>query len=193
MSGKARFAAIISFAGVLLLLIVSIVVSKEGTMAYSKEQIERGRLLVTVGGCHDCHSPKVMTAQGPVPDSSRLLSGHPANEAVPTFPQGVLSENGWVAATNHHFTAWTGPWGISFAVNLTPDNLTGIGAWTENSFIKAMRTGKHMGAGRPILPPMPWFNLAALPDEDLRDIFAYLKSLKPVSNQVPLPIPPAGK
>jgi hypothetical protein len=193
MSGKARIAAIISFAGVLLLLIVSIVVSKDGAMAYSKEQIERGRLLATVGGCHDCHSPKVMTAQGPAPDSSRLLSGHPANETVPTFPQGVFSESGWVAATNHHFTAWIGPWGISFAANLTPDNLTGIGAWTENSFIKAMRTGKHMGAGRPILPPMPWFNLAELPDEDLRDMFAFLKSLKPVSNQVPLPIPPAGK
>lgn len=193
MSGKPRLAAIISIAGVLSLLIVSIVVSKEGMMSYTREEIEKGRLPVKVGGCHDCHSPKVMTAQGPVPDTTRLLSGHPANESVPPFPQGVLSESGWMAATNHHASAWIGPWGISFAANLTPDNLTGIGAWTENSFIKAMRTGKHMGAGRPILPPMPWFNLAELPDGDLRSIFAYLKSLKPVSNQVPLPVPPAGQ
>lgn len=67
---------------------------------------------------------------------------------------------------------------------------TGIGVWTTEIFIKAMRTGKHMGAGRPILPPMPWFNYAKATDEDLKAILAYLKTLKPIKNAVPAPIPP---
>jgi len=86
-------------------------------------------------------------------------------------------------------TAWVGPWGISFAANLTPD-ATGLGGWTEEQFIQTMRTGKHLGVGREILPPMPWFGVAALPDEDLKALFAYLQSLKPISNNVPQPLPP---
>jgi hypothetical protein len=53
-----------------------------------------------------------------------------------------------------------------------------------------MRTGKHLGVGRAILPPMPWPGVAALTDEDLKALFAYLQSLKPISNLVPQPIPP---
>jgi hypothetical protein len=91
---------------------------------------------------------------------------------------------------NNNLTAWVGPWGISFAANLTPDMVTGSGAWTEEAFIAAMRTGKHLGAGREILPPMPWFNLTNATDEDLSAIFAYLKSIKPIENMVPAPVPP---
>jgi hypothetical protein len=162
--------------------------------AASPEMIKRGEYLVTAGGCHDCHSPKVFTQMGPIPDSSRALSGHPADEKIPELPAQIIgmSADKWGAVTNNSLTAWYGPWGVSYAANITPDNVTGIGAWTEDVFIKTMRTGKHMGAGRPILPPMPWFNLAKLTDEDLKSIFAYLKSIKPVSNEVPLPIPPGG-
>jgi hypothetical protein len=60
-------------------------------------------------------------------------------------------------------------------------------------FIKAMRTGKHMGAGRPILPPMPWPGIGLLTDDDLKAVFAYLHSLKPINNMVPPPTPPAGQ
>ena len=157
------------------------------------EKIKRGEYLVNVAGCHDCHSPKIMTENGPMPDPARLLTGHPANQKVAEFPAGTLGPDKWGAVGDNNFTAWAGPWGVSFAANLTPDEITGIGAWDEISFISAMRTGKHLGTGRPILPPMPWFNLVHATDEDLRAIFAYLKSLKPYENMVPAPIPPPGK
>jgi len=89
-------------------------------------------------------------------------------------------------------TAWAGPWGISYAANLTPDQNTGLGIWTEYMFIKAMRTGKHMGAGRDILPPMPWQNLNKLSDADLRAVYAYLRTVPAVKNRVPDPVPPGG-
>jgi hypothetical protein len=96
----------------------------------------------------------------------------------------------WGAITTSDLTAWAGPWGISFTSNLTPDVQTGMGGWTAESFIKTMRTGKHLGVGRPLLPPMPWSSLAVLTDQDLKAVFAYLKSLKPMQNQVPEPLPP---
>ena len=89
-------------------------------------------------------------------------------------------------------TAWVGPWGTSFARNLTPDKETGLGSWTEEMFIKALRTGKDMGEGRPILPPMPWEDFGKSTDSDLKAVFAYLKSLKPVKNAVHDPILPAA-
>lgn len=153
-------------------------------------QIERGKMLVTMGHCSACHSPKIMTDKGPVPDSARLLSGHPAGEKVPEYPASVLGPDKWGAAAIGDFTAWAGPWGISFGRNLTPDVNTGLGSWTADMFVKAMRTGKDMGVGRNILPPMPWPELAQLSDDDLKAIFAYLHSLKPIENAVPDPIPP---
>jgi hypothetical protein len=91
------------------------------------------------------------------------------------------------AATN---TAWAGPWGVSFTANLTPDAETGLGGWTVEMFIQAMRTGKHQGKGRPILPPMPYPWFAKLTDADLRAVFAYLQSIPPIPNKVPAPIDP---
>lgn len=160
----------------------------------SKEQLKRGEYLVRYGGCDDCHSPKVMTPNGPAPDTSRRLSGHPANAQLPQVPAGILgpSPDQWAGITNNDFTAWAGPWGISFAANLTPDTATGLGGWTSDQFIKTMRSGKHFGVGRSILPPMPWYDVAVLTDADLKAVFAYLRSLKPIQNQVPAPVPPKG-
>lgn len=155
-----------------------------------EQQINRGEYLVTVGGCHDCHSPKIVAETGPIIDSTRMLSGHRAVSAIPIVPAGAIGPESWGALANHELTAWAGPWGISFASNLSPDEVTGSGAWLESSFISAMRTGKHLGSGRPILPPMPWQNVGQLTDDDLRAIFAYLRSLKPINNMVPLPVPP---
>jgi hypothetical protein len=89
-------------------------------------------------------------------------------------------------------TTFVGPWGISYAANLTPDSATGIGAWTEGQFLQTLRTGKHLGMenGRPILPPMPWEGLAKLSDQDLKSIFAYLQTLPPINNRVPGPVSP---
>jgi len=158
-----------------------------------KAMIEHGRYLVNLGGCNDCHSPKVFTPMGPVPDTTRLLSGSPAANPLPEIPKGVIAQDKWGALATNDLTAWAGPWGVSFARNLTPDMATGIGSWTEEIFIKALRTGKDMGEGRDILPPMPWPGLAQLPDSDLKDIFAYLKSLKPIENSVPDPLAPTGE
>ena len=96
----------------------------------------------------------------------------------------------WAVACNANMTAWLGPWGISFAANLTPDTATGLGAWSEDIFITTLRNGKHMGTGRDLLPPMPWQFYAGGTDDDIKAIFAYLKTLPPISNRVPQPIPP---
>ncbi len=159
----------------------------------NKAQIQRGEYLVNVGGCNDCHSPKIFTPKGPQPDPNRLLSGHPSGTKLPEIPTGVIGPNKWGGLTTNDLTAWVGPWGVSFAANLTPDVETGLGGWTEDLFIKALRTGKHVGAGRDILPPMPWYEYARLSDEDLKAVFAYLRTLKPITNRVPDPIPPSGK
>lgn len=156
-------------------------------------KIERGEYLVHIGGCHDCHSPKVMTANGPVPDPKRILSGHPATIKLPPAPDKIIGPASWGGVFNNDLTAWSGPWGTSFAANLTPDRNTGIGNWAEHTFVQAIRTGKHLGTGRPILPPMPWYNMARLRDEDLSAIFAYLMTLPPVKNPVPNPIPPSTR
>jgi hypothetical protein len=118
----------------------------------------------------------------------RLLSGHPSDSKMLTIDLSLIENGKWVLFAQD-LTLAAGPWGVTFATNLTPDKQTGIGLWTEEIFISTMRTGKHMGAGRPILPPMPWFNLEHLEDEDLKAIFAYLQSLKPVKNLVPATIP----
>ncbi len=155
----------------------------------ASKAVRRGARLATFGGCHDCHTPKVMTPQGPQPDKARLLAGYSAQAQLPAVPQGVIGPAQWGALATNDLTGWVGPWGTSFAANLTPD-ATGLAAWTAEQFIQTMRTGKHLGAGRAILPPMPWFDVAVLSDEDLKALFAYLRSVKPISNEVPQPIPP---
>ena len=160
------------------------------SQSLATERLQRGEYLVNFGGCHDCHSPKIFTDNGPTLDPQRLLSGHPSDTELPALPDSVIAPDKWGAVATHDLTAWFGPWGVSFAINLTPDPNTGLGNWKESQFIQAMRTGKHLGTGRPILPPMPWFALAALNDDDLRAIFAYLGSIKAIENRVPSPIPP---
>ena len=150
-------------------------------------KVARGAYLVNFGSCNDCHSPKMMTDKGPVPDKSRLLSGHPAESKLPPFKKEDIGPGKWVLFSED-LTACVGPWGVTRSANLTPDENTGLGLWTEEMFVNAMRTGKHMGAGRPIMPPMPWFSVAELTDDDLRAVFAYLQSLPPVKNQVPGPM-----
>ena len=175
-----------------LMLLAPQVLAGDQSGADKKAMIDRGRYLVMVGGCNDCHTPKVMGPMGPKFDETRTLSGQPADAPVAPLPDGVPNPNGWMALTNAHLSAWAGPWGISFARNLTPDVATGLGSWTEEMFIKALRTGKDMGEGRAILPPMPWEQIGQMTDEDLKSVFAYLQSLPPISNAVPDPVPPPG-
>lgn len=184
--------ALIAFIGLPMLLGVTLQ-EKRQTPAGSKAQVERGKYLVHAAGCNDCHSPKVFTDQGPVPDESRLLSGHPGGGKIPAIPKGAIGPDTWGGLFSNDLTAWAGPWGVSFARNLTPDVATGLGSWTEDIFVKAIRTGKDMGEGRAILPPMPWQEYRNMTDADLKAIFAYLRSLKPIENAVPDPISPSGE
>ena len=158
-------------------------------------QVDRGKYLVMTSACHDCHTPKIEGPGGkPVLDEKRLLSGHPEKAPYPTWTPVDLQERNAMALTNSMLTAWAGPWGVSFAFNLTPDKETGIAEWSEASFIQTLRTGKHQGQpnGREILPPMPWEVYRNMTDEDLKAIFAYLRTIPAVKNQVPLPVLPGA-
>jgi mono/diheme cytochrome c family protein len=160
----------------------------ETTPSPDTTRVERGAYLVRSMGCHDCHTPWKMGERGPEPDMTRALTGHPEDVVLP--PPPALPPGPWTwmgAATN---TAFAGPWGVSFTANLTPDPETGLGKWTPDMFVQAIRTGRHEGKGRPILPPMPAAMIRNLNDEDLLSIFAYLQSLTPVRNRVPQPIDP---
>jgi mono/diheme cytochrome c family protein len=138
---------------------------KEGTPAVPaamtpEQQLARGEYLVTIEGCGDCHTPGTLYG---APDMARQLAG---------------SELGW-----------QGPWGVSYARNLTPDPQTGLGTWSEDQIVSTLKTGKRAD-GSPLLPPMPWPNTARMTDEDLHAVAVYLKSLPPVEHQVPAVIPP---
>jgi mono/diheme cytochrome c family protein len=155
--------------------------AKAEPAAQHEDPVKRGEYLVAVGACNDCHTPFAMGPNGPAPDMTRMLSGHPAD--VKVSAPGNVSEP-WVMLSSNTNTAFFGPWGISYSLNLTPD-ATGIGSWTEAMFVKALKSGRHMGDGRMILPPMPWQSYSHMTDEDLKAIFAYLKSVPPVANKVP--------
>lgn len=147
--------------------------------------VKRGEYVVTIGSCNDCHTPWKMGAKGPEPDFTRRLSGHPAEMVMPPAPKPT---GPWLwagAATN---TAFAGPWGVSYAINLTPDPDTGLGSWTEQMFVGALKSGKHMGVSRPILPPMPWQAFRNFSEEDLKAMFAYLRTVPPIKNRVPDPV-----
>ncbi|MBO0952880.1 c-type cytochrome [Fibrella forsythiae] len=152
--------------------------------------IKRGQYLVTVMGCGDCHAPKKMTPQGPRPDMDRFLAGYNSAEPLGEYDKNLVKTGQWMLFNGQN-TAFIGPWGVSFAANLTPD-ASGIGKWSLTQFSKAMRQGKLKGLdnARPLLPPMPWPNYTNMTDGDLKAIFSYLKSLKPVANVVPAPRPP---
>ena len=154
--------------------------------ASSGVSVERGKYLVTVQDCNGCHTP----FKNGEPDMTRMLSGHPQDVKVtgrPALPAGFST------AINDTNTAWAGPWGVSFTTNLTPHPETGIGKWNEKTFINAIRLGKKLGVGRALLPPMPWKMYANLTDDDLRSVFAYLKTIPAIANRVPNPLPPGTK
>jgi len=180
--------AMAAFSGVLLRAMPPAGQDGAATPEKQKARVARGAHLVKSMGCNDCHTPWTMGPNGPHPDMTRALTGHPADLVMPPAPAPHGLWMGHVAATN---TAWAGPWGVSFTANLTPDKETGLGNWTEEMFIATMRTGRHQGKGRPVLPPMPVQMLNALDDEALKSVFAYLQSLAPVKNRVPAPIEPA--
>jgi len=150
--------------------------------------VKRGEYIVSTSGCHDCHTPFVMGPNGPEPDMKRALSGHPQDFVI---REPAKLPEPWTVAFAPTGTAASGPWGVSFAANLTPDPDTGVlRDFTEQQFIQTLRTGRHQGQGRPILPPMPWPVYGQMTDDDLKAVFAYLRQIPAVKNKVPDPIPP---
>ena len=124
---------------------------------------QRGEVLAYTSGCHDCHTPGTFYG---APNFERLLAG---------------SELGW-----------EGPWGVTYARNLTPDAATGLGAWTDDEMIRALRSGVRKD-GSPILPPMPWQNYARMSPEDMSDLIVYLRSIPAVNHAAPERVAPGGK
>jgi hypothetical protein len=157
-----------------------------------ESQVKWGEHILLVSACHDCHTPKKMTPQGPVENMDLALAGHMAGSPIPDVNRKEMQDKGLVVTGD--LTSWVGPWGISFTANLTSDS-TGIGMWKEDQFILAIREGKFKGmaTGRALLPPMPWHMYKHMTDDELKALFAYLKSTKPIKNVVPPPVPPATK
>ena len=155
----------------------------------SEQLVQRGEYLVTIMGCHDCHSPKNVGPQTFELIPELMLSGYSNNHPQPEAEVRLISKG--MSIFNPDLTASAGPWGISYAANLTSDQ-TGIGNWTEENFKRALKQGLYKGieGSRTLLPPMPWLNFQNITDEDVNAIFAFLKSTPPVSNVVPFPIEP---
>lgn len=180
------------FSASILALACNEPVTKESSAPEAMTQEElasRGEYLVTAAGCADCHAPKIMTEQGPEPDMDRYLMGYPATDTLPPVPEGMANAP-WIIF-NPQLTAFVGPWGISYAANLTP-HPSGLGTWTFDQFRRAIREGKYKGLenSRPLMPPMPWQAYRNFTDQDLEAIFVYLKTLKPIDNVVPAWQPP---
>lgn len=151
------------------------------------EIVAWGLHLVNTSGCHDCHTPMAMGKNGPAPDMTRMLSGHPEAMKLPPAPPPSGPWIVSIAATN---TAYAGPWGTSFTANLTPDAATGLGSWNRDMFIQTIRSGRHQGRGRELLPPMPVPVYRNFSDDELGAIFTYLHSIPAIENHVPPPLPP---
>jgi mono/diheme cytochrome c family protein len=127
-------------------------------------QVERGKYLVTLGGCSDCHTPGNFFGK---PDMKRFLGGSEVGFEIPHL-------------------------GVFYGPNLTPDKKTGLGGWTDQQVMTALQTGATP-SGRQLAPIMPWRDFAKLTKPDAQAIVAFLRSLPPVNNQVPGPFGPNEK
>ncbi len=181
---RAAVLGIMLFAGALAVAAAGASSSEKGA-----DPVERGRYLVSILGCNDCHTPWKMGEKGPEPDMSRMLSGHPQDIKLKPAPE---AKDGWAWTGSQTNTAYSGPWGVTYAINLTPDPLSGIGIWTEDMFVRAIRLGKHWGQSRPIMPPMPWQVYRNMTDEDLHAVWSYLRTIPPIENRAPDYDPPGA-
>jgi mono/diheme cytochrome c family protein len=120
--------------------------------AETPSQVARGKYLVTLGGCTDCHTPGYFMGK---PDENRFLAGSEVGFEIPGL-------------------------GVFHGRNLTPDKETGLGNWSADDIVTAIRTGTRPD-GRQLAEIMPWRN------------FANLKSLPPVRNKVLGPFGPNEK
>ena len=168
--------------GVTILFIGVIIAFGIQSVESQDDIVKRGKYLVdAVAACEHCHTPR----SGAEYDSDMYLAGHPADKRHPQYNFSMMQHNIFLLVSPQ-LSAFSGPFGTSFATNLTPDKETGLGEWTEKMFIESMRTGHHQGnkANRKIFPPMPTKHYAKMTDADLKAIWAYLKTIKPIKNEV---------
>ena len=177
--------AVLAVAAGLMGLVVVAARSVDASGQGAAGAVDRGKYLVDSVGCNDCHTPWKMGPNGPEPDMTRALTGHPAEMKLPPPP---APSGPWVLTASATNTAWASPLGVAYSSNLTPHKENGLGAWTEQQFVDTMRTGRRQGRGRELLPPMPWPAYKNLNDADLKAVFAYLRSLPPSANKVPDPV-----
>ena len=165
--------------------------TQAGLPAYGgfENQLTWGKHIVAIGGCNDCHTPKKMGPAGPEDNMDLELSGSPSQMPEINVNRNEMESKG-LAVTN--MTQWIGPWGTSYTANINSDSTTGVGTWTADQFILCIRKGKYGGvaAGRNLLPPMPWQGIAQMSDDELKAVYAYLQSTRPIHNVVPQPQPP---
>jgi cytochrome c553 len=165
---------------IVMLVSVAALVAQSGSSpaaarSADAQKIARGKYLATIGACNDCHSPKIDAAQ--TPDPKRPFSGRPSTTMAP-------SQNPKEIHASLDLTAWSGPWGVSYGANLTPDPETGLKKrYTEAAFIKTLRTGKKP-EGEDLLPPMPWALYKVMSDDDLKAIWAYFQTIPAIRNNV---------
>jgi cytochrome c553 len=138
------------------------------------DPVARGKFLANVLGCVECHTPRGKDGK---PDLRYLMAGHRAGDPAPKWDDANEAKGiGMLVSTAG--TAYAGPWGVTYARNLTPDPATGIGKWNEEAFIYVLREGT-------LKPPMPNLLYGNLSDDDLKAIFAWLQSVPAVKNLVP--------
>ncbi len=174
-----------------VLIVGAVIALNINPVESQSDMVKRGKYLVdAVGACGHCHTPRA----GAEYNMDMYLAGHPANAPYPRYNFSMMQQ-GIFILTSPQMSAFSGPFGTSFASNLTPDNETGLGEWTEKMFIDAMRTGHHQGnkSNRKILPPMAIKHYAQMNDEDLKAIWAYLRTVKPVKNEVSPPLNQRGR
>ena len=179
------FCVVVLFVGAIIALNIRAVESQS-------DMAQRGKYLVdAVAACGYCHTPRA----GAEYNMDMYLAGHPAGQPYPRYNLPSMMQQGIFIVTSTQMTAFSGPFGTSFATNLTPDKETGLGEWTEEMFINAVRTGLHQGVegNRKIFPPMPAKHYAQMNDEDLKAIWAYLSTIKPVKNEVSPPLNQRGR
>ncbi len=165
--------------------------ASEQEKLYQEYNVERGKRLVELGGCSQCHTPKIKTTLGYKPDEDRFLSGYPADKPLPDLPYAeIIAGEAEKSFYTTDATIWVGRWGVTFAPNLTPDAETGIGAMSEEDFIEIFRNKEHFSQENPLITPMPVNVYSKLSFFELRSIYIYLQTLEPISNEVPKRIPP---
>src|SRR5580704_4469296 len=159
MKNLSRVGVVSAAAIVVLAAVFMAACSKE-----SQSQSDRGKYLVTIAGCNDCHTPGYFFGK---PDMARFLGGSDVGFEIPGL-------------------------GAFAGRNITPDKETGIGNWTTDQIVTALQTGKRPD-GRILAPIMPWHAFSYLTKEDAFAIAAFLQSIPPVKNEVAGPFKPGDK